>query len=147
MRGRRSRVLDAAPADVWETAGDPGQLSRWWPRVERVEAHENTGFSEVFQAKSGRSVRADFRIAALEEQKELAFVQQVEGTPFERVLRASRTTIRLEEVDGGARTKVELEVKQEMQGLSRLGSPLAKRALVAQLDEALDGLARVVGGA
>jgi hypothetical protein len=63
----------------------------------------------------------------------------VQGTPFERVLASSRTTVRLTAQDGGA-TAVELELRQGLRGLARLGGLLVRRAARRALDEALDGL-------
>jgi uncharacterized protein YndB with AHSA1/START domain len=136
---RRVRTLGADPAAVWRTVGDPHHLPRWWPRVERVEQVEAAGFTELLRTAKGRAVRADFRLAELDAPRAVAWEQQVQGTPFERVLASSRTTVRLTALDDGA-TAVELELRQGLRGLARLGGLLVRRAARRALDEALDGL-------
>ena len=137
---RRRRTLGADAAAVWRTVGDPHHLPRWWPRVERVEQVDAGGFTEVLRTAKGRAVRADFRLAELEAPRVIAWEQEVEGTPFERVLSSSRTTVRLTEAGDGA-TEVELELRQGLRGLARLGGLLVRRAGRRALDEALDALA------
>ena len=145
MRVRRHAVLPATPAAVWDVVGDPGQLARWWPRVERVESVDAAGFTEVFRTQKGRTVRADYRIAALEEELELRVVQQLEGTPFAHVLAASSRRALLEAADGG--TRVVLEVEQTPQGMARLGGVMLRRAGRRQLDDALAALAALLSSA
>lgn len=135
---RRSRTLAAAPADVWRVVGDPYHLPRWWPRVERVEAVAGERFTELLRAKSGRAVRADFRVAEKRKERLLRFEQELVGTPFERVLTESETVIALEPAASG--TLVSVSVRQRMRGLSRLGGLMVRRATRRILDEALDGL-------
>jgi len=70
--------------------------------------------------------------------------QEVEGTPFERILRFSRLEIELGEgKDGG--TSVRLASSERLRGLSRLGSPMMRMAVRRRLDEALEGIERAVG--
>jgi len=146
---RRSRVLAASPGQVWATVGDPTQLPRWWPKVVRVERFGGDGFTEVLATDRGRSVRADFRIVEREEGSLLRWAQDVEATPFERILRASETTVRVERArggdDGGAPARVTVEQRQRLQGVAALGGFLVRRATRRILDEALDGLETVFG--
>jgi uncharacterized protein YndB with AHSA1/START domain len=135
---RRSRRIAAPPADVWRVVGDPYHLPRWWPKVERVEAVAGERFTELLRAKSGRTVRADFRVDEKRKERLLRFSQEVVGTPFERVLAAAETTIELTPAGDG--TEVALVAHQRMRGLSRLGGFLVRRATRRILDEALDGL-------
>lgn len=139
MKVTRSRTYPVPPEAVWEVVGDPGQLGDWWPRVERVESRNDTGFTEVYLTKNGRPVRADFRIAALEPEKEIRVVQQVEGTPFERVFAASSKRVAIE--PDGAGTKVTAEIRQTPAGLAKLGGFMVRPALKKQLDGGLDALA------
>ncbi len=145
MKVRRDRVIAATPADVWEVVGDPYALARWWPRVERVESVDAAGFTEVYRTKKGRLVRADFRIAALEEEREIRVVQQLEGTPFERIFSASSKRTTLEAADGG--TRVALELDQTAAKMARFGSYMVKKALRTQLDEGLEALAGLLSRA
>lgn len=152
--------------------GDPHHLPRWWPRVSRVEAVEGDAFTEVLKGSSGKIVRADFRLVASEGPRRIVWSQEVEDTPFARVLKSAETEItltaipvghtagELADVPGGdgRETQVTIELRQELQGfrgesvlslrmagISRFGSPLVRRAAASTIDEALDGLERIVG--
>lgn len=134
-------MLPAPPADVWEVVGDPGALARWWPRVERVESVDHAGFTEVYRTKKGTPVRADFRIAALEDERELRVVQQLDGTPFERIFSTASKRVVVEGADGG--TRVTLELEQTPAGMARFGAFMVRGAMRKQLDEGLDALAEL----
>jgi uncharacterized protein YndB with AHSA1/START domain len=198
---RRTRKIDASPEELWEVLGDPHHLPRWWPRVSRVEAvelragdheygagdyeggaagdggvggaaGEPRAFTEVLMGSSGKIVRADFDVLAVEGGRRIVWSQRVENTPFARVLRSAETEITLsaaatehgaDVLTGGQgaqpqATEVTIELRQELQrfspragtgswlgGFSRFGSPLVRRAAHSTLDEALDGLERIVG--
>jgi carbon monoxide dehydrogenase subunit G len=137
---RRRATVAAAPATVWQTVADPHQLPRWWPRVERVEGVDGRGFTEVLRSDKGAVVRADFRFGVKHKPTALSWRQEVEGTPFARLLRSSETHVGLAPAGEGA-TTVELRLDQKLQGISRLGGFLVRRAGRRQLDEALRALA------
>jgi uncharacterized protein YndB with AHSA1/START domain len=136
---RRSRTFPATVPELWATVGDPHHLPRWWPRVQRVEQVDAGGFTEVLQTDRGKSVRADFRLTAIEDEREIRWAQEIDGTPFERILAAADTTVRLSAVDGG--TRVELELRQKLRGFARFGGFMVRGATRRALDDALDGLA------
>lgn len=142
---RRSRTLSAEPADVWRTVGDPYGLPRWWPQVERVEQVSRSGFTQVLRGpKTGRLVRADFRLVVLDAPTDIAWEQELEDTAFARVLRFSRTSVRVgPHRDGG--TIVDLMLEQKLQGFALLGGLMVRRAARSTLDGALDGLAALHG--
>jgi len=140
---RRTRRLSAAPDEVWRVVGDPYHLPRWWPRVERVEAVAGERFTELLRAKSGRAVRADFRVVEKRRGRLLRFEQELAGSPFERVLASAETEIAIEEAAEG--TEVAITLRQRLRGLSRLGGFLVRRATRRIIDEALDGLELAVG--
>jgi hypothetical protein len=71
-----------------------------------------------------------------------AWRQEVEGTPFERVLNESLIAISLNPVAEG--TEITIEQQQKLRGYSRTGGFLLRRATAAKLDEALDGLERIL---
>jgi uncharacterized protein YndB with AHSA1/START domain len=142
----RSREVPAPPGEVWQLVGDPYHLPRWWPKVTRVEAVAGGRFTEVLGGtKSGRAVRADFRVEEKRKGELLRFRQELEGSPFERVLREAETTIAVSPAGSG--TKVSVTLRQKLRGLSRLGGFLVRRATRRILDEALDGLEAAVGTA
>jgi uncharacterized protein YndB with AHSA1/START domain len=142
----RSRQLAASPDDVWRVVGDPYHLPRWWPRVARVEAVAGGKFTEVLQgSRSGRSVRADFRVDEKRKGQLLRFSQELAGSPFERVLKEAETEIAIEAAGSG--TRVAITLRQRLRGLSRLGGFMVRRATGRILDEALDGLEGALGQA
>jgi uncharacterized protein YndB with AHSA1/START domain len=138
----RSRAIAAPVEDVWAAVADPRRLPRWWPRVERVEGVGETGWTSVLRSPRGRAVRADYRVEAAEPGVRFAWAQKLEGTPFEPLLAESRCEARLAPAEGG--TEVTLEARQRPRRWGRLGGFMLRRALRAQLDEALAGLAEVV---
>ncbi len=140
----RTRTVDAPAGEVWELIADPNHLPRWWPRVTRVEGVERDAFTKVFASSKGRLVRADFHVETDERALTLRWEQKVEDTPFARVLSAARTELRLE--PAGTGTKVTIELRQKLRGLfANLGASRVRSAAAKTLDEALDGLERVVG--
>lgn len=142
---RRSRIIAAPVQELWELICDPHHLPRWWPRVERVEDVEEGAFTELMRTAKGKAVRADFRLARADAQaRELVWEQQLEGTPFARVLRASQTVVTLK--DAGQGTSVTIELRQSLSGFfPRFGGFMVRRAAAATIEEALNGLERVSG--
>lgn len=142
----RTREVAAPPEDVWQLVGDPYHLPRWWPRVVRVEAVAGGRFTQVLGGtKSGRNVRADYRIEEKRKGQLLRFSQELAGSPFERVLKEAETLIAIEPSAAG--TRVVITLRQKLRGLSRLGSFLVKRGTRKLVDEALNGLEAAVGPA
>jgi uncharacterized protein YndB with AHSA1/START domain len=141
----RSATIPALPEQVWRTVCDPHHLPRWWPRVQRVEAVDPERFTQVLATDKGRSVRADFRVLESRAPAVRRWAQEVEGSPFERVLRSAEVEVRLEP-DGTGATRVTLTVRQRLRGAGALGGFMVRRATARRLDEALAGLARLHGG-
>jgi uncharacterized protein YndB with AHSA1/START domain len=147
-RVTRTRTVEAPVGDVWKLVSDPYNLPRWWPRTARVEnvdaksGGKRTQWTKVLQTAEGRGVRADFRCVSSAERERYVWEQELEGTPFERHLKGLRVEIGLKEDDGG--TRVSLTEEQTLKGMSRLGSPLMRRARGDILDEALDGIERAL---
>jgi uncharacterized protein YndB with AHSA1/START domain len=140
---RRSRALAAQPEEVWRTAGDPRQLARWWPKVVRVEAFAEGRFTEVLQTERGRDMRADWVLVEEMPGERWCAAQELEGTPFERVLSQARKSVQLQPAGDG--TLVTLELRRRMRGLSRLGGIFLRKASSMQLDSALDALESIYG--
>jgi uncharacterized protein YndB with AHSA1/START domain len=142
---RRSRTIAAPISELWGLICDPHHLPRWWPRVERVEDVEDDAFTELMRTSKGKAVRADFRLVRAEEQTHsLTWQQQLEGTPFARVLHSSETLVTLQ--PAGEHTSVTIELRQKLAGFfPRFGGFMVRRAAAATLDEALDGLERISG--
>jgi uncharacterized protein YndB with AHSA1/START domain len=159
---RRSRTIAAPAQELWDLIRDPHHLPRWWPRVTRVEDVEEDAFTEVMKTRKGKLVRADFNVVLGEDaERTLTWVQRVQGTPFANVLKSAETELRLtpaadSAAADGPPTEVAIELRQEMATGSarytpflaiapRLGGRMVRRAAVATLDEALDGLERISG--
>lgn len=143
-------MIDAPRDRVWELVADPHHLPRWWPRTVRVEDVRQVGsgkrsrWTNVLGTERGRGVRADYRCTRAATGERYVWEQDIEGTPFERILRFSRLDIELADGrDGG--TRVRLSSSERLRGLSRLGSPMMRMATRRRLDEALDGIERAVG--
>lgn len=147
-RVTRTRTVAAPPGEVWKLVSDPYNLPRWWPRTTRVEnvagdRGARTRWTVVLETAEGRGVRADFRCLVAAEGERYAWQQELDGTPFERYLKDLRVEVGLRVRDGA--TEVSLAEEQTLRGLSRLGSPLMRRARGEMLDEALDGIERALG--
>jgi carbon monoxide dehydrogenase subunit G len=148
-KATRSRVIAADRRSVWEVVSDPYHRARWWPKVSRVEdVHERargsgSQWTDVLTTASGKGVRAEFRCLWSREQEGYAWEQQIEGSPFAKVLTSSVTSVALEDCGDG--TQVTIQADQRLRGLSRLGGFMLRRATAAQIEEALTGLERAVG--
>jgi uncharacterized protein YndB with AHSA1/START domain len=163
---RVNRTIASPVQALWEVIGDPHHLPRWWPRVERVEDVEGDAFTEVMRTAKGKVVRADFRFLAADEGRHtLSWAQQLEGTPFERLLKSAETEVLLVPAGSGggavgeaglegvpgAETEVTIELRQTLnasfsryRGFSKgFGSYMVRRAATATLKDALDGLERI----
>lgn len=162
-----TRTIAATRRELWDVLGDPHHLPRWWPRVTRVEAVEDDAFTEVLTSSKGKIVRADFALVDSVAEQRIVWSQRIEGTPFERILKSAETEIGLADApDGDSRhTTVTIELRQTLQGLlpgrrsaiprmmparfssgPRFGSYLVRRAADTTVEEALDGLERILGG-
>jgi uncharacterized protein YndB with AHSA1/START domain len=147
-RVTRQRIVPASPEEVWRLISDPYNLPRWWPRTTRVENVDRKGggrrsqWTKVLETAEGRGVRADFRCLSAAENERYVWEQELEGTPFERHLKASRIEIGLRE--RAEKTEVRLSSVQTLRGMSRLGSPMMRRAQGAILNDALDGIERAL---
>jgi uncharacterized protein YndB with AHSA1/START domain len=140
---RRSRTIASSPEALWKIISDPHHLPRWWPGVKRVEGVEHDRFTQVLYTKKGRPVRIDFRRLESEAPRLESWSQEVEGTPFARVLAESVIEVQIEpEGEGSA---VTIEQRQQLKGYSRTGGLMLRRATRTRLDEALDGLEQIGG--
>lgn len=148
----RSRAIGASADLVWSLVSDPHNLPRWWPETSRVEDVEGSPgsrrsrFTQVLKTSKGGTVRADFRCTASTAGDRIVWEQQLDGTPFEGFLRSAEIEVRLgpEEAPAGS-TRVVIEARRRLRGLSRLGSLMMRRATGRTLNRALDGIERALG--
>jgi uncharacterized protein YndB with AHSA1/START domain len=147
-RVSRTRLIEAPRERVWDLVSDPHHLPRWWPKTVRVEdvrvvqGGRRSRWTTVLGTQRGRGVRADYRCTSATEGERYAWEQEIEGTPFEKILRSAALEIRLAADDRS--TAVTLSSSERLRGLSRLGSPMMRRAIRRRLEEALDGIERAL---
>ena len=137
------RSISAAPAEVWEIVSEPERLAGWWPGVTRVEEASPHAWTTVLTSPRGKQVRADYTRAEFDPPRRMSWRQELEESPFERILRESVTTVDLEPENETA-TAVELTVRQRARGFGRFGYLQLRRAAARQLEEALGSLAAMV---
>jgi uncharacterized protein YndB with AHSA1/START domain len=141
----RKRTVDAPVAKVWELVSDPYNMPRWWPRCVRVEdvgggaGAKRARWTAVMETEKGRSVRADFRCVSSAEGERYVFEQEIEDSPFEKILQSSLTQIDMTS-EGAGGTSVSVRSVQKLRGLSRLGSPMMRGGTGRNLESALDGI-------
>jgi uncharacterized protein YndB with AHSA1/START domain len=139
----RARTIPAGGDEVWALISDPSHLPRWWPDCVRVEDATDEAWTQVLGTGSGKTLRADFTRVEAEPGRHLVWRQELEESPFERILSEAVTEVNLEPASDG--TRVSLRTRQRPRGLARLGGFMFRRAARRKLDEALDGLERVLG--
>ena len=143
-RVSRSRTVTAPPGDVWQLVSDPHRLPAWWPGVQRVEEASPEAWTKVLSSPRGKTVRADYTLLESEPERRLVWRQEVDESPFERILSESTTEIELGPGGEGS-TEVELTTRMRLRGFARLGVLQVRRAAGRQLDEALAGLEAALG--
>ncbi len=143
MTIRRERHLNAAPAEVWRLVCNPARLPEWWPGVTRVEDATPDAWTVVLTSAKGRAVRADYTRTEAEAESRLVWRQELEETPFERILAESATEIVLHPDEQG--TRVELALRQRPRGWARFSPFQFRGAARRQVQGALDGLGSVLG--
>jgi uncharacterized protein YndB with AHSA1/START domain len=139
----RSRTIGASPQELWDVIADPSHFPRWWPDVVRVEDATPLAWTKVLSTPKGATIRADFTRTSADEPRRIAWRQEVEESPFERILGENITEVELS--PDGPGTKVKLHAVQKLRGYSRFGGFLFRRATRRKLDAALDGLEQVTG--
>lgn len=141
---RRERVVSAVPAEVWRVVSDPSRLPAWWPGVSRVEEASREAWTTVLVSPKGKAVRADYSLVEAAEPERLRWRQEVEESPFERLLAESSTQIELE-ADPGGGTRVCLTLDQRPRGWARFSPFQLRAAARRQAEAALAGLAELLG--
>ncbi len=144
MLVRRDRTVAAVPADVWRVVSDPERLPAWWPGVSRVEEASREAWTTVLMSPKGKVVRADYTLVAADEPERLRWRQEIEESPFERLLTESTVLIELEPSDEG-RTRVRVTLDQRPRGWARFSPFQLRAAATRQAELALEGLAALFG--
>jgi uncharacterized protein YndB with AHSA1/START domain len=141
----RSRSVAAPRDEVWRLVSEPERLPAWWPAVTRVEDATPHAWTTVMTSNRGRTVRADYTRAEFDPPRRLAWRQELEESPFERILRESVTTVELEP-DGEGATDMQLTLSHRGRGWGRFGFVQLRRAGARQVEEALDNVEALFGG-
>jgi uncharacterized protein YndB with AHSA1/START domain len=141
----RTRKVQAAPEEVWRLVNDPERLPDWWPGVRRVEDVSPGAWTNVLYSPRGKTVRADYTLVEARPLRQLVWRQEVEESPFERILSESLTEIALEPDDRGS-TRVRLTVRHRPRGFARFGFIQMRLAAARHLEGALDGLESLLAG-
>lgn len=134
----RSQRIVATAEEIWGIVSDAHHLPRWWPGVTRVENVAGDRFTEVIPTRRGKPMRLDFRIVESLAPERLTWTQDLQGTPFERLLSAWTTTITL--LSDGDACIVTLEESQQLKGSLRAGALLQRRPARRRVESALQGL-------
>ena len=140
---RRETVVPRAPDEVWQVVSDPDQLPRWWPGVTRVEDTSAQAWTTVLTSPKGKSVRMDFSRVEATPPERLVWRQEVEQTPFERILEEATTSLELAQTESGTRVAIELE--QKPRGWARFAPLQFRAAGKRQVEGAVEGLERLLG--
>lgn len=140
---RRETVVPAAREEVWSLISDPARLAQWWPGVTRVEEATAAAWTTVLSSPKGRTVRADYTRVSATEPERLVWRQEVEESPFERILAEATTTVELSAADGGTRVVIALD--QKPRGWARFAPVQFRSAGTRQVQGALTGLERLFG--
>jgi hypothetical protein len=113
----------------------------------RVEDVEEDAWTKVLRTPGGKTVRADFTRIELEAPRRIAWRQELEESPFERIFSSAVTEVELSGAEGGG-TRVALTSSEKVRGRFRIGGGfLVRRAARRRLDDALVGLEQAVGRA
>ena len=98
----------------------------------------------VLLSDSGKPIRADYTLVRTRPMELLEWEQELEETPFERMLSRSRLVIEVFWDDASLSTAVVLRSYERLRGLARLGSPMVRRATRKRLSQALEQLGELV---
>ena len=131
-------VVPAAPEEVWGLVSDPARLPQWWPGVTRVEEATADAWTTVLSSPKGKGVRVDYTRVEAEPERRLVWRQEVEQSPFERILASATTEIALAPDTAGTRVRVALD--QRPRGWARFAPLQFRAAGRRQVQGAVEGL-------
>ena len=140
---KRETLVAAPQEEVWRVVSDPARLPQWWPAVSRVEDASSAAWTTVLSSPKGKSIRADYTRLELDPERRLVWRQELDETPFERILAHAVTEIALSADEAG--TKVTIALDQKPRGWARFAPLQFRGAGVRQVQGALDGLKAVFG--
>jgi uncharacterized protein YndB with AHSA1/START domain len=142
---RQEIVVTATPEEVWGLVSDPARLPQWWPGVTRVEETSADAWTTVLSSPKGKSLRIDYSRVETDPERRVVWRQEVEESPFERILASATTEIALAEDADGTRVTVSLD--QRPRGWARFAPLQFRAAGRRQVQGAVEGLDAVFGSA
>jgi uncharacterized protein YndB with AHSA1/START domain len=142
---RQETVVTATPEEVWGLVSDPARLPQWWPGVTRVEEASADAWTTVLSSRKGKSLRIDYSRVEADPERRVVWRQEVEESPFERILASATTEIALAEDADGTRVTVSLD--QRPRGWARFAPLQFRAAGRRQVQGAVEGLDAVFGSA
>jgi len=140
----RRRSVAAPRDEVWRLVSEPERLPAWWPAVTRVEDATPHAWTTVMPSARGKTVRADYTRDEFDPPRRVAWRQELDESPFERILRESVTAVQLEPEGEGA-TTVALTLRHRGRGFGRFGYLQLRRAGARQVEQALDNVEALFG--
>jgi uncharacterized protein YndB with AHSA1/START domain len=142
---REEIVVQATPEEVWGLVSEPSRLPQWWPGVTRVEETSADAWTTVLSSPKGKSLRIDYSRVETDPERRVVWRQEVEESPFERILASATTEIALAEDADGTRVTVSLD--QRPRGWARFAPLQFRAAGRRQVQGAVEGLDAVFGSA
>jgi hypothetical protein len=109
--------------------------------VARVEEATAQAWTTVLTSPKGKSVRMDYSRVTATAPTLLVWRQEVEQSPFERILAEATTSLELSEDEAGTRVAIELD--QKPRGWARFAPLQFRAAGTRQVEGALSGLERL----
>ncbi len=134
-------TVAASPAEVWHLIADPGRAVAWWPHAERAEDVQGGRFTMVVRSARGVPVRSDWRVVASRREQRQRWQQDLAGTPFAGVLKASVLEVQLEPDGDGCAVTVLVERELASSGIA--ARALGRRASRRHAGDALARLSRL----
>ena len=135
---RDETVVPATPEEVWGLVSDPARLPQWWPGVTRVEEATPDAWTTVLASPKGKSVRVDYSRVEAEPKRRLVWRQEIDESPFERILARATTEVALAPDADGTRVTVSLD--QQPRGWARFAPLQFRAAGRRQVKGAVEGL-------
>ena len=146
MRDRpaQNAAASARPRErVWALVSDPDRLPRWWPARDPGRGGGRRGLDDrARDAARGKTVRADYTLLESRRARAAAWRQELEESPFERIMLDSSLT----ESAGAGRsggTRVRLADRTRLRGLRRASAAIQvrRRSRATGSTRRCDGLA------
>tara|TARA_B110000014_G_scaffold149674_1_gene104362 strand:- start:86 stop:535 length:450 start_codon:yes stop_codon:yes gene_type:complete len=138
----RSRLVEAAPTEVWKVLSKFETISSWAPNVEHscFLAEETSGVGTTRRVQVGRSALIE-TVVEWEEPRTLSY--SLKGLP--PVIRSVTNTWRLEPTEDGTKVRLTTDIDAGPRPPQKLIARIVGRRLGAASDEMLSGLVAHLG--